>query len=105
MAAPLEGIFEELFLSQFINGLSTNIKAEQRLLSPISLSDAMELANRIGEKNRVLNLNQFGRSYTNKGNTVGFELKYNTSFAPTTTTWKDKEKSTREFCTLTDQEL
>ena len=53
LAAPLEDVPEILMLGQFINGLSKGIKAELRLLNPPNLERAMEIANRIEERNRV----------------------------------------------------
>ncbi|KAJ9562283.1 hypothetical protein OSB04_007443 [Centaurea solstitialis] len=54
LAAPLEGIPEEVFMSQFINGLEGLIKAEVRMLNPATLEEAMELAMKIEAKNAVL---------------------------------------------------
>ena len=54
LASPLEGIPEEVFMSQFINGLENSIKAEVRLLNPVTLEEAMELAVRIEVKNAVI---------------------------------------------------
>ncbi|KAL7616159.1 hypothetical protein Lser_V15G03445 [Lactuca serriola] len=55
LAADLEGVSEEVFLSQFINGLQPMIKAEIRLFSPTNVSDAMDLASKIEEKNKIVN--------------------------------------------------
>ncbi|KAL7616164.1 hypothetical protein Lser_V15G03440 [Lactuca serriola] len=54
LAAPLEGISEEVFLSQFMKGLKPIIKAETRLVSPTNVSDAMDIASRIEVKNKTL---------------------------------------------------
>lgn len=40
-------------LGQFLNGLKEDIRAEVRLLNPISLEQAMELALRVEERNQV----------------------------------------------------
>lgn len=52
-AAPLEQVSEDMLLGHFINGLKEEIKAEVRLLHPVSLEQAMELAVRVEEKLRV----------------------------------------------------
>lgn len=49
-AAPLERISEEIFLGQFLNGLKEDIRAEVRLLIPLNLEQAMEMALRVEEK-------------------------------------------------------
>ena len=54
LAAPLEGIPEEVFMSQFVNGLDNSIKAEVRLLNPVNLEEAMELATKIEAKNAII---------------------------------------------------
>ncbi|KAJ9544173.1 hypothetical protein OSB04_023880 [Centaurea solstitialis] len=54
LASPLEGIPEEVFLSQFVNGLEGMIRAELRLLSPTTLEEAMEVALKVEAKNVVL---------------------------------------------------
>ncbi|XP_024963751.1 uncharacterized protein LOC112504018 [Cynara cardunculus var. scolymus] len=53
-AAPVDGIPKQVFLSQFINGLEESIKVELRLLDPLTLSEAMEVAMKIELKNKVL---------------------------------------------------
>lgn len=55
-AAPLERISEEILLGQFLNGLKEDIRAEVRLLSPLSLEQAMEMALRVEEKNKAIGL-------------------------------------------------
>ncbi|CAH1440803.1 unnamed protein product [Lactuca virosa] len=64
LAAPLEGISEEVFLSQFMNGLQPMIKDEVRLFSPTNVSDAMDIACRIEEKNN--NLKSDGNAFDNQ---------------------------------------
>ncbi|KAJ9540003.1 hypothetical protein OSB04_026509 [Centaurea solstitialis] len=54
LASPLEGIPEEVFMSQFINGLEGIIRAEVRLLNPTTLEDAMEIALKVEVKNAAL---------------------------------------------------
>lgn len=51
--APLERLPEEIMLGQFLNGLKEDIRAEVRLLNPINLEQAMELALRVEERNQV----------------------------------------------------
>lgn len=51
LAAPLDGIPEEVLHSRFINGLEASIRAELRLMNPINLSEAMETAMKIEVKN------------------------------------------------------
>ncbi|KAL8088363.1 hypothetical protein AgCh_038219 [Apium graveolens] len=53
IAAPLERISENMLLGHFVNGLKDEIKAEVRLLNPVNLVHAMELAVRVEEKYRV----------------------------------------------------
>ena len=53
LLAPLEGVPEEIAMGQFINGLKEEIRAEIRLLGPITLDHAMELAAKIEEKLRI----------------------------------------------------
>lgn len=60
--ATLEGISEDILLGQFINELKEEVKAEVRLLHPISLEQATELAIRVEEKNRVTNGRKMGLS-------------------------------------------
>ncbi|KAI3716153.1 hypothetical protein L6452_23281 [Arctium lappa] len=55
MAAPLEGISEEVYVSQFINGLLPEIRAEVRLLSPNGLNKAMDVACMVEERNKAVN--------------------------------------------------
>lgn len=52
-AAPLERISEEILMGQFLNGLKEDVKAEVRMLNPLSLEQAMELALRVEEKNKA----------------------------------------------------
>lgn len=59
-ASPLERISEEILLGQFLNGLKEEVKAEVRLLSPLSLEQAMEMALKVEEKNKAVNCQKFG---------------------------------------------
>ncbi|XP_074337653.1 uncharacterized protein LOC141674849 [Apium graveolens] len=52
LMAPLTGVPEEIALAQFINGLKDEIKTEVRVLGPINLDHAMELAVKVEEKLR-----------------------------------------------------
>lgn len=53
LAAPLEHIPETMMLAHFVNGLKDEIKAEVRMLGLYTLEQAMELALKVEEKNRV----------------------------------------------------
>lgn len=50
LVAPLENVPENILMGQFINGLKDEVKAEVRLLNPINLDWAMDLAVRVEEK-------------------------------------------------------
>lgn len=52
--APLDRVSEEILLGHFVNGLKDEIKAEVRLLNPVNLEQAMELAGRIEDKLGVI---------------------------------------------------
>ena len=56
MAAPLESIPEAILLGKFIHGLKEEIQTEMRVLSPLNLEQAMDLALKIEEKNKVIGL-------------------------------------------------
>lgn len=43
-------------MGQFLNGLKDEVKAEVRLLSIISLEQAMDLSLRVEEKNKIIRL-------------------------------------------------
>lgn len=60
MAAPLKCIPEEILIGLFLNGLKDEIKAEVRILSPLSLEQAMELAIRVEEKNKAVGWKKTG---------------------------------------------
>lgn len=53
MAAPLDGIPETILMGKFVNGLKEELKAEIRVLNPMSLDQAMEMAGRVEERNRI----------------------------------------------------
>lgn len=55
-ATLLDRISEEILLGQFLNGLKDEVKAEVRLLSIISLEQAMDLSLRVEEKNKIIRL-------------------------------------------------
>lgn len=104
LAVPLVGISNELYLSQFINGLDPIIKAEVRLLSPITLNDAMELAVKIEEKNRVLNKHRNSGAWNNnKSNNPSMEGRLSSIQTPKTSI--SSEKAVGEFRRLSDAEL
>lgn len=50
--AHLENVSEELSLGQFLNGLREDIRAEVRLLGPVTVDHAMELAHMVEDKIR-----------------------------------------------------
>lgn len=52
-AAPLDRLPEDIMMGPFLNGLKEDIRVEVRLLNPISLEQAMELALRVEERNKV----------------------------------------------------
>ncbi|XP_063935341.1 transposon Tf2-1 polyprotein isoform X1 [Daucus carota subsp. sativus] len=89
-ASPLERISEDMLLGQFVNGLKEEIKMEVRLLNPISLEQAMELAVRIEEKNRAMGLRRQGLGSVRTGVLSNFNrsppqtssLSYGTSTSP-----------------------
>lgn len=60
IATPLDRVREKILLGHFVNGLKEKIKAEIRLLNPLSLERAMELAMRVGKKNRVMGYKKQG---------------------------------------------
>lgn len=80
MVAPLDDVPENILMSQFINGLKEGIKAELRLLNPLNLEQAIELAIRVEERNRVNGYNNIGPNALRTGS---YSI-YNKS--PTTTT-------------------
>lgn len=53
LLAPLENVSEELALGQFLNALKSEIRAEVRLLGPVSVDHAMELALMVVDKLRL----------------------------------------------------
>lgn len=56
MAAPLDSIPEAIRLGKFICGLKEEIQTEMRVLSPLNLAQAMDLALKMEEKNKVIGL-------------------------------------------------
>lgn len=54
--APLERVSEEMLMGQFLNGLKEDIRAEVRLLSPLSLEQTMEMALRVEENNKAVRI-------------------------------------------------
>lgn len=59
-AAPLERVSEDMLLGHFVNGLKEEVRAEVRLMNPVSLEHAMELAVRVEEKQRVASYKKTG---------------------------------------------
>lgn len=80
-ASPLDRIPEDILLGQFINGLKEEIKTELRLLSPINLEQAMEMAVRVEEKHRVANFRKQNLGSIKTGSYSGYG-KGSSSVAP-----------------------
>lgn len=55
LLTPLDNVSEELSLGQFLNRLREDIRAEVRLLSPLTVDHAMELAHMVEEKLKLTN--------------------------------------------------
>lgn len=53
LAEPLERVPENILMGQFINGLRKDIRAEVRMLGLHSLEQVMDLAQKVGVKNRA----------------------------------------------------
>ncbi|KAJ9561372.1 hypothetical protein OSB04_006532 [Centaurea solstitialis] len=70
LAAPLDGIPDQIFLSQFINGLDVVIKAELHLLNPSTLGEAMEMASKIELKNKLIGRDK--ATFINRKSNVNF---------------------------------
>ncbi|KAJ9559068.1 hypothetical protein OSB04_013682 [Centaurea solstitialis] len=100
MAAPLDGIPEEIFLSQFINGLNSMIKAELHLLSPSSLGEAMELASKIEVRNSLLakSASAGKKNWSSLGEIKGGSV-------PISSDKSSVMKSNSEFRRLSEQEV
>lgn len=82
--APLTGVPEEIGLAQFINGLKADIKAEVRVLGPLNLDHAMELAVKVEEKLRTSASRKFAGhtvSSTNTGNSYASTFHSQASFS------------------------
>lgn len=71
-ASPLDRILENILMGQFINGLKEEVKSEVRLLNPLSLEQAMEIAVRVEERNRVAGGKKSGLSAIRTGFFMGF---------------------------------
>ncbi|KAJ9552222.1 hypothetical protein OSB04_016267 [Centaurea solstitialis] len=67
LVSPLEGIPEEVFLSQFINGLWGTIRAEVRLHNPVTLEEAMEVALKVEVRNDALVKEKFSTGVRKTG--------------------------------------
>lgn len=50
LLVPLENVYGELSLGKFLNGLREDIKVEVRLLGPVIVDHAMELAHMVEDK-------------------------------------------------------
>lgn len=100
----MEGISEENFLSQFINGLEPVVKAELRLLDPINLNVAMDIASKIEEKNRVFNKHKnYGNWNGKKGISNGNENKASITVIPKFN--NQDNRNSNNYKRLTDAEL
>ena len=73
-AAPLDHVSEDMLLGQFLNGLRDDLKAEVRLLTPVNLEQAMELALRVEERNSLLAPKRSGLSWS-KSSTASYTSK------------------------------
>lgn len=71
-AAPLENIPETILMAHFVNGLREDIRVEVRMMGIYTLEQAMDLALRIEEKNRVRNTKP--SSYTTQRPTTMLQL-------------------------------
>lgn len=71
-AAPLDRVSEDILLGHFVNGLKEEIKAEVRLMNPVSLEHAMELAVQVEEKHKVISYKKLGLSSIKTGSYSGY---------------------------------
>lgn len=70
LSAPLNKISKEIAIKNFINGLKPKIKVELRILGPINLGQAMDLAQMTEEKLLIVNNHRsFGKFHGAKSNT------------------------------------
>lgn len=53
MASPIEHIPESMLMAHFVNGLKDEIRVEVRMLGLYTLEQAMDLALKVEEKNRI----------------------------------------------------
>lgn len=60
LASPIEEMPEAVLEGHFVNGLKPEIRAEIRVLRPLGLENIMEMAQRIEDRNQVLQGNRFG---------------------------------------------
>ena len=72
-ASPLENLPKTMLEGHFINGLSPEIKTELRVLSPRSLEQMMDLAQRIEERNLVL-WGNLARLTLNRGQSASLSI-------------------------------
>ncbi|KAI3714972.1 hypothetical protein L6452_21935 [Arctium lappa] len=102
LAAPLDGIPEEIFLGQYINGLENTIKAELRLLNPLTLSEAMEMSSKVEVKNKMMVREK--PSYSGKkSSSVNMDSESSLSSSMSSSSASNKTGS--EFRKLSDQEV
>lgn len=85
-ASPLDRVSEDVLLGQFIHGLKEEIKVEVRMLSPVNLEQAMELAMKVEEKQQVSNYRRQGLGSIKTGTYSSFSKSTTTvppySFGP-----------------------
>ena len=75
LSTPLENVFDEVALGNFLNGLKPEIRIEVRILEPNNLGQAMELAQNIEEKLWVtITLKQLGGFPRASGTTQGTNM-------------------------------
>lgn len=76
MAAPLKQIPENILMGHFVNGLKEDIRAKVRMLGLYMLEQAMELALKVEEKNRIRN------QKTNDSKSYNSSISQANSFSP-----------------------
>ncbi|KAJ9555024.1 hypothetical protein OSB04_009638 [Centaurea solstitialis] len=99
---------EEVFMSQFINGLDGLIRAEVRVLNPATLEEAMEIALKVEVKNAALIKERFSLGVKRTGSTyTGPKIaseSTTTTNSPNSVT-NPNNKSGQGYRRLTDQEV
>lgn len=87
LATPLERMPENILMGHFVNGLKEDIRAEVRILGIYTLEQAMELALKVEEKNKV-RLHQ-----NNEGKTNSLSNFKSTSFSQYSTAMKSPRQN------------